>query len=171
MTRVRRCALSGLLVVAACGRGQGAAPLPPVPVDGPRADVRLLAGEWAGEVLDRDGTPQGTITFRLHPGRDTAQGCVTLRGVTPAPACSDPVSAAVRPEGEGTTRLRLGRVVIGDGSIAGWLHPYADLERGGPVDTWFEGRLLRDTLSGMFFAHPATGDTVRQGTWWAARRR
>ncbi|MGH7499391.1 MAG: hypothetical protein ACREL3_11145 [Gemmatimonadales bacterium] len=47
--------------------------------------------------------------------------------------------------------------------------PYRDEQRRCWVDTWFTGRLIGDRLEGSFFAHPAVGDTVRIGTWWATR--
>jgi hypothetical protein len=140
------------LVAAALLAGCGPPPppaAPPVPVQGPRRDVRGLAGQWAGEFVNTPNGRRGTIAFALDPGRDTAHGWVVTEGVW----------------------LRLGRVVVADASVTGWLEPYRDFELGCPVDTWFEGRLVRDTLRGMFFAHPATGNTVRRGTWWAARRR
>jgi hypothetical protein len=37
------------------------------------------------------------------------------------------------------------------------------------MDTWFEGRLVRDTLEGTFVSRRMDTDTVRLGTWWAAR--
>ena len=42
--------------------------------------------------------------------------------------------------------VRLGRVVVDAGGIAGWLESYRDFDLGCPVDTWFEGRLVRDAL-------------------------
>jgi hypothetical protein len=39
------------------------------------------------------------------------------------------------------------------------------------MDTWFEGRLVRDRLEGSFFSRRTDTDTVRTGTWWAAKTR
>jgi hypothetical protein len=163
-------ALLILPLLAACGGAPPLPPAPPVPVEGLRGDIRLLAGTWAGEFVDSRGGRQGTITLTLEAGRDTAHGLLLMEGTPPAAGCTDAVSAAVQtPAGGRHTVLRLGRIVVAEGSVAGWIEPYPDLELGCPVDTWFEGLLERDTLRGMFFAHPAAGDTVRRGTWWAAR--
>ena len=151
-------ALLPLLLLASCGGPP--APSSPVPLEGPRRDIRRLAGTWAGEFVSSSGPRHGTIMLTIEPGRDTAHGQVLLEGAAPPQAT---------PAGADGTVLRLGRIVIADGSVAGWIESYPDLELGCPVDTWFEGRLVRDTLEGMFFAHPAEGDTVRRGTWWAAR--
>ncbi|HUF36829.1 MAG TPA: hypothetical protein VMN37_12815 [Gemmatimonadales bacterium] len=163
-------ALAALALLAACGGPTPPAP-PPVPVEGPRAEVRLLAGSWAGEFVNLPAGRRGTIVFTLDAGRDTAHAWVVTEGAPPPAGCTDAVSSAVRAPADGRTVLRLGRVVVDAGSIAGWLESYRDFELGCPVDTWFEGRLVRDTLRGMFFAHPEAGDTVRRGTWWAARQR
>lgn len=163
-------ALLALALVAACGGPPPPPAPPPVPVEGPRRDIRLLAGSWAGEFVNNEGGRHGTIAFTLDAERDTAHGWVIIEGAPPPAGCTDPVSSAVQAPAERQTVLRLGRVVVADGSIAGWLESYRDFDVGCPVDTWFEGRLERDMLRGMFFAHPAVGDTVRRGTWWAARR-
>ncbi len=164
-------ATMALPLLLACGGPPPAPTLPPVPVQGPRRDINLLAGEWAGQFVDSEGGRRGTIAFTLQPGRDTARGWVVTEGAPPPTGCTDPVSRAVQTRSDGRTVLRLGGVVFAEGSIAGWLQPYPDFERGCPVDTWFEGLLVGDTLRGMFFAHPAVGDTVRRGTWWAGRKR
>lgn len=162
----------GLALLLGCG----GAPAPagaPVPVEGPARDVRLLHGEWAGVFLDACGARRGSMTFTLRAGRDTAWGRV-VSAAAPAPAgCTDPTSAATHADSTaGDMVLRLGRLVVAERSVSGWIESYRDPERNCPVDTWFEGRLeAGDTLRGMYFAHPELGDTVRRGTWWAARRR
>ena len=163
-------ALLALALLAACGGPPTLPPAPPVPLEGSRGDIRVLEGMWIGEFINSQGGRHGVITLTLDAGRDTAHGRILIEGTPPPEGCSDAVSTAVQaPAGQGQTVLRLGRIVVADGSIAGWVESYRDFELGCPVDTWFEGRLLRDTLRGMFFAHPQVGDTVRRGTWWAAR--
>jgi hypothetical protein len=124
-----------------------------------------------GEFIDGHGSRRGAISLTLEAGRDTAHGRLVMEGAAPPAGCTDAVSSAVRAAGEqGPTVLRLGRIVVAEEAVAGWVESYRDLELGCPVDTWFEGRVRRDTLRGMFFAHPQVGDTVRRGTWWAARQ-
>ena len=168
MTARRPRALAVLAFVACAGTPPA---LPPVPVEGTSHDIRLLAGEWSGQFVNRSGGRQGTIAFTLEAGRDTARGSVLIEGAPPPAGCTDAVSTATREPPDAQTVLRLGRVVVAGASVAGWLEPYRDFDLGCPVDAWFEGSLERDTLRGMFFAHPTAGDTVRLGTWWAARRR
>jgi hypothetical protein len=172
MTASRVSALLTLALLTACGGPRPLPPAPPVPLDGSRSDVRALEGTWVGEFIDSRGSRRGVISLTLEAGRDTAHGRLLMEGAPPPKAgCTDAVSSAVQAPGErGPTVLRLGRIVIAEGTVAGWVESYQDLELGCPVDTWFEGRVRRDTLRGMFFAHPQVGDTVRRGTWWAARQ-
>jgi hypothetical protein len=141
-----------LALLTACGGSPALPPAPPVPLEGSALDIGRLEGSWVGEFLDSGGGRHGVITLTVEPGRDTAHGQMLVQG-SPPPA-----------------PLRLGRIVVAEGSVAGWIESYRDAELDCPVDTWFEGRLQRDTLRGMFFAHPELGDSVRRGTWWAARQ-
>jgi hypothetical protein len=164
-------AVLALALLAACGGPPPLPPAPPVPLEGSRGDIRALEGLWVGEFINSRGGRHGVLSLTLEAGRDTAHGRILIEGAPPPAGCTDAVTSAVQAEaGQGRTVLRLGRIVVADGSIAGWVESYRDFELGCPVDTWFEGRLLRDTLRGMFFAHPQVGDTVRRGTWWAARQ-
>lgn len=144
--------LPALALLAACGGQPALPPAPPVPLEGSAIDIRRLEGSWVGEFVNSGGGRHGHITLTLQPGRDTARGRVAVEGESPS------------------APLRFGRIVVAEGSLAGWIESYHDAELDCPVDTWFEGRLQRDTLRGMFFAHPQLGDSVRRGTWWAARR-
>jgi hypothetical protein len=163
-----------LLLLAACGGRAAPAPVgTPVHVEGNRADLSRLAGEWRGEFHDEHTGRGGTIAFSLRAGRDTALGQVVLEA-PPGPSVSgDPVSAATRGKVEGTIALTLARVGVDDGSVGGWLAPYRDPERGCWTDTWFEGTLTagNERIDGMFFSHPTDSAAVRTGTWWAERRR
>lgn len=161
-----------VLAAACMGAPRPPVALPAVPVEGSVRDLRWLAGDWAGEFASsRDGR-RGTIAFRLEAGRDTAQGRVVFTGPTPPPGCSDAVSAAIDRRTAGEIVLTFGRVNVSDRTIGGWMRRYADPELGCPVDTWFEGEAWGDTLTGMYFSHPADSTaSVRLGTWWAARRR
>ena len=167
-----RATLLALAALVSCG-GRSDPVAGPVPVQGPSRDLRTLTGEWSGAFLSSAGDRHGVVVFALGAGRDTARGYVVVEAPPPPQASHDAISVAVSAGGgaaAGATVLRFGTVVVAEGSIAGWIHSYPDFELGCPVDTWFEGRLVGDTLRGMFFAHPLAGDTVRQGDWWAARR-
>ena len=143
----------------------------PAPVQGFAADVRLLAGTWRGEFRSDAGGRVGAIFFDLEASGDTAYGSVVFERVIPTSTCLDmtrpeTVSRVVVP-----VVLRFGAIGISRGSVGGWLQPYRDPELSCWMDTWFEGRLQRDTLAGSYFSRRTDTDTVRMGTWWAARRR
>lgn len=160
-------ALAGLL---ACGHGPEPEQVWPVAVEGEPRDVLALAGEWRGEFLDLNNHRSGEIVFRLPSGGATGRGSVTFATPAATPACPD----LIHPQSAGPlarTVVRIGRLAVQEGSVGGWLAPYRDEQRGCWVDTWFMGRLVGDRLEGSFFAHPSVGDTVRAGTWWAARVR
>jgi hypothetical protein len=171
MRTMASCALL-LLAVACAGGPRRSAPLPAVPVEGSARDLRWLAGEWAGEFASSRDARRGTIAFTLRAGRDTAAGRVVFTGPTPPPGCTDPVSAATELRATGEIVLTFARINVGGRAVGGWLRPYRDPELGCLMDTWFEGEVSGDTLSGMYFSHPAdTAGSLRLGTWWAARRR
>ena len=162
-----------LLLGAACAGGPPrSAPMPTVPVEGSARDLRWLAGDWVGEfVSSRDGR-RGTIAFSLSAGRDSAQGQVVFTGPTPPLRCTDPVSAATTHRATGEIVLTFARIDVADRAVGGWLQLYPDPELGCLMDTWFEGEVWGDTLTGMYFSHPAdTVGALRLGSWWAARRR
>ena len=165
--------LAALTLLAACGGGSRAEPSgPAVPVEGGARDLRMLVGDWEGEFVSVRGPRRGAIAFSLRGGTDTAYGRVVMRGPTPPPGCTDPVSRATEPAAVGEIVLTLGRVNVGGPSVGGWLRPYRDPDLGCWMDTWFEGTIRGDTLDGMYFSHPAdTAEAVRLGTWWVARRR
>jgi hypothetical protein len=160
-------------LVAACVGGPHRQPaLPAAPVEGTARDLRWLAGDWAGEFASSRDDRRGSIAFRLRAGRDTAQGRVVFTGPPPPPGCVDPVSIATTPRAEGEIVLTFAKVNVGDRTIGGWMRPYQDPELGCLMDAWFEGEVRGDTLTGMYFSHPAdTAAVLRLGTWWVARQR
>lgn len=165
---------AGLATFAAC---VSHAPPPeaagtPVLVEGRLADLRVLAGRWAGEFHDERTRRHGSITFLLEAGRDTAYARIVLAGAPPVGGCVDPISTVTLPlEGREFT-MQLARVAVSQGSVGGWLLPYPDPQAGCPVDTWFEGLLVGDRLEGVYFARLTDGRRpTRQGTWQVRRIR
>lgn len=161
-------AIAGVL---ACGHPRAPEQVWPIAIEGETREVRSLAGEWRGEFLDLDNHRSGEIVFRLPPGGATGQGSVTFATPSPAPVCPDLLHPGAGAGSPGRTALRIGRLSVHRGSIGGWLTPYRDEQRRCLVDTWFMGQLEGDRMEGSFFVHPAVGDTIRVGTWWAARTR
>ena len=153
-----------LLLGYACATHQPSA----VRVQGHSRDIRRITGTWRGEFHSQTGRV-GTIFFDLKAGSETAYGNATFDRVIPTQTCTD----MTRPPEVSKVRmpvvLEFGALTTSEGSIGGWFKPYRDPDLECLMDTWFEGRLVWDTLRGSFFARPTDSDTVRMGTWWAAR--
>ena len=141
----------------------------PVKVQGGSRDIRQLAGTWRGEFHSARTGRVGTIFFDLRADSDTAFGSVTFDRVVPVAACTD----MTRPQATSSivvpVVLRFGALAAYRGSLGGWLQPYRDPDLSCWTDTWFEGRLVHDTLEGTFASRRTDTDSVRLGTWWAAR--
>jgi hypothetical protein len=144
-------------------------PPSPVRLEGDPADIRRLAGTWQGEFLSNETARIGKIFLELRAESDTAYGKITFNRVVPITTCSDmsrpqaPTSVVV------PVVLRLGGLATSGRGVGGWIRPYRDPDLACWMDTWFEGRLRRDTLRGTFYSRRTDIDTVRAGTWWAAR--
>ena len=164
------------VALAAIGAlGCGHQPVPqgaePIRVEGRRPDRRALEGTWSGEFRNERTGRGGTIRFSFAPGQDTAYARVTVHGPAAVPACDDPLSRAVSPDGSGELILRLAWLSVDAGSVGGWLAPYHDPEAGCVMDTWFEGRAWKDRIEGSYFARPTDGDAIRIGRWEVRRER
>ena len=159
--------LVGSLTACAGLTGQPSA----VAVQGSRGDVRRLAGTWRGEFHSARTGRVGTIFFDLRADSDTAYGKATFNRVIPTEGCNDMTRPQVASSVVVPVVLRFGALATSDGSIGGWLQPYRDPDLACWMDTWFEGRLVQDTIRGSFFSRRTDTDTVRAGSWWAARTR
>ena len=154
-----------LLLGSACAAHQPS----PVRVQGHSRDIRLIAGTWRGEFHSPTGRV-GTILFDLKATSQTAYGNATFDRVVSTQACTDMTRPQENAEVRVPVVLQFGALTTAEGSIGGWFKPYQDPDLLCWMDTWFEGHLVRDTLRGSFFARQTDIDTVRMGTWWAARR-
>ena len=161
-----------LLAPIGCGAPPEPEPASPVTVEGAPADLRALAGLWRGEYLNQRDQRSGEIVFSLPREGTTGYGRVTFTTPVPPATCPELTRTQPPPAVEPVrTVLKIGRLVVDRGSVSGWLAPYRDAQYGCWVDTWFEGRLVRDRLEGTFYSHLAATDTIRTGTWWATRSR
>ncbi len=146
-------------------------PASPVPLQGEPGDIGRIAGIWEGEFENQETGRIGKIFLELKAQNDTAYGRVSFDRVVPVSRCTD----MSRPQAESTVVLpvvlRLGGLATAQGSIGGWILPYRDPELSCWMDTWFQGKLVQDTLRGSFFSRRTDNDTVRAGNWWAARPR
>ena len=169
--RLQLRSMSSLLLgyLAACAGMTG--PPAPVRVQGESRDIRQLAGTWRGEFHSSRTGRVGTIFFDLRADSDTAYGHVTFDRVIPTAGCTDMSRAQEASSVVVPVVLSFGALATSRGSLGGWLQPYRDPDLACWMDTWFEGRLVRDRLEGSFFSRRTDMDTVRTGTWWAARTR
>lgn len=141
----------------------------PVQVQGELRHIRQLGGRWEGEFHNEEAGRVGKIYLDLQADSDTAYGTITFDRVVTINTCTDlsrPQAASfiVMP-----VVIRIGALAAGRRGVGGWLVPYRDPDLACWMDTWFRGQLIRDTLQGIFFSRRTDIDSVRQGTWWAAR--
>lgn len=137
-----------------------AAQTTPAPIEGERADVDRLAGDWVGG-YDCDATGRhGTVVVRLAAGADSVEAVVLM---VPRARDGDLVPAPIP--------LALHRVTVNGRSFRGVLARYEDPEWGLPLETEFGGLLKPDgTIEGTFRAVGTRIDTMPQvGRWWARR--
>ena len=156
---------SGLL--SACN---APTPASPVPLQGEPGDIGRIAGTWEGEFENEETGRIGRIFLELKAQSDTAYGEISFDRVVPVHGCTD----MSRPQAESSVVLpvvlRLGGLFTAKGSVGGWILPYRDPELSCWMDTWFDGKLVHDTLRGAFYSRRTDNDSVRAGSWWAARQ-
>jgi hypothetical protein len=159
------CLCLGLL--AGC---HASTPASAVPLQGERGDINRIAGTWEGEFENEATGRTGRIFLELKAESDTAYGRISFDRAVPIGTCTD----MSRPQATSTVVLpvvlRLGGLATARGSLGGWILPYRDAELSCWMDTWFEGKLVQDTLRGAFFSRRTDNDSVRAGSWWAARQ-
>lgn len=163
-----RTALGGIVLSMAmlgCGRYQPT----PVPVQGVQADIAALAGDWEGSYSSLDSRRDGTITFTITAGADSAFGDVLMvphaGGQVLASDASSPqhLAHARSPE-----LLRVTFVRIAGGRVQGALEPYVAPDCQCVVTTMFQGAATSDRIEGTYIT---TGrDGLRQEGRWSMRR-
>jgi hypothetical protein len=167
--RIRR-ALAASVVIA-LGEGCGSpAPGGPVPVEGPRAVVDSISGNWEGSYRASGASRHGILRFSLRPGADTAHGEVEITFARAQRLYGDP------PE-ESLPRtpcrvLDIALVRLEGGTVRGTLAPYWDPDCECQTVAVFEGRLTaRNLVEGTFTSRRAPdGPVLLSGRWVAERR-
>ena len=143
----------------------------PVPVVAETIDLYRLAGKWSGSYSSPAVGREGTITFMLEAGKDTAYGDVVMvpRGwKQPLSPIQDPAAAARDAPIPETLQIRFVRL---EGSkLTGTLAPYKDPDCGCPIYTTFEGVVAGDVIEGTFTARPGHGPPYK-GTWKVQRKK
>ena len=130
------------------------------PVEGDRADLDRLAGEWVGGYSCEETGRHGTVVLRLAAGADSVEATVLM-----VPRATEDVPAPT------AIPLTVHHVTVAGRSFRGTLAPYDDPEWGIPLETAFGGTLASDDhIEGYFHAEGTQIDTVPQcGRWWATR--
>ena len=140
----------------------------PVPVEGPKEDVRALVGEWVGEYRSIETGRSGSIMFTLAAGSDTAFGDVVMVPKEPGMIQHDAMPGAAR-QAQQVLTIRFVRVV--DGTVVGTIDPYPSPDCGCQLLTTFRGQLVGNRIEGTFTIHHSGHEMVAQkGSWWASRK-
>ena len=140
-----------VLPVIAAGLASACSILPAaVPVAGPQADLRQLEGEWVGRYSSSTDSREGSVIFELSGGRNVARGEVQMG-----------------PQMDRALTIEF--VNIEEGFISGTLEPYLDPATRDTLVTTFRGRLEGNRINGTFVTVRSSGETVRSGTWSAAK--
>lgn len=165
---VRRLAPLALGWLAVLWSGCGVSPAPaPIPIEGPRADLAALTGNWSGRYWSDRETRHGTLIFRLRSGSDTAHGEVEM---TFAPALRLYGESAGEPQRKPCTILDITVVRVAGHTVRGTLAPYWDPDCDCRTRTVFEGELMGDSIAGTFRSRrEAQGMPVLTGRWFAVR--
>lgn len=148
--------------------------LPPVAIDGPRADLAALAGEWRGHYEAGPGgsTRSGSILFRIAAEGGSAQGDVLMipassAGARPTSPREGPEIWAAPPEAAHALTIRF--VHVAGGEVHGVLDPYRDPECGCELRTEFRGVLRGDVIEGTYASHHQGQARTTSGRWQVRR--
>ena len=144
----------------------------PVVLHASPGDVISLAGTWEGTYQGRESERNGTITFTIEAGRDTAFGDVLMEaGPLQQFIAADARTGEHRLHARAPEVLRITWVGLHRGYVEGALEPYIAPDCQCTVKTVFSGYLDDDgdLIKGDF---ATTGPSVRQtGTWTVIRKR
>ena len=167
--RVSRAAAATLVI--ALGAGCGIPPTAgPVPVEGSRAALDSLSGDWEGTYRASGASRHGIIRFSLRPGADTAHGEVEITFAPTLRLYGDPPDEAL-PRAPCLV-LDIALIRMDAGTVRGTVAPYWDPDCGCQTSAVFEGRLSgADKVEGTFTSRRASdGPVVLSGRWVAERR-
>ncbi len=140
---------------------------PPVPVQGSEASLRLLEGEWEGE-LTVAGTGQiGEMTFSLVAGQAAAAGDVVLFPLHDSPDDASRADQAI-PRPPRVLRINFVRCVAG--TVLGAVGPYHDPDCDCMVTTEFQGVVEGDKIVGSFTTWEEESTVPLRGRWEMRRK-
>ena len=158
-------ALLALLMATACRYRPE-----PIPIQGARDDIARLAGTWVGEYSGTTSGRNGSITFMLKAGTDSAFGDVLMvpRGAMNELSPADNPVEHQRHAGSAQV-LRISFVSISAHRVTGTLEPYIAPDCDCTVRTAFTGTIGVDAVEGTFVSR-APGGYEQIGRWRVVRR-
>lgn len=140
-----------------------------VPLQGDRADLQALAGEWVGEYSGADSRRIGSITFVISARGDSSAGDVLMEAAVPGERLQHIDPARDHMEHARTTELLDIRfVAVAGGQVRGEMEPYLAPDCRCTVRTTFTGRVDGDAVRGTFVTVGA-GIDAQRGTWHVRR--
>jgi hypothetical protein len=168
---VPRSIVGWVTLAIALGAGCGIhAPAGPVPVEGSRAAVDSLGGDWEGAYRASGASRHGVLRFHLVPGADTAHGEVEITFSRALRLYGDPPEETLPRSPCRVIDIALVRVDAG--TVRGSLAPYWDPDCECQTLTVFEGRLVQPgRVEGTFTSRLAPDGAVQFSGDWAADRR
>ncbi len=146
--------------------------MPSVALQATPADIKLLAGEWAGEYESAALGRRGSIEFTLTAGTDDAHGDVMM---VPA-GRRTPYQPRPYQEGEAagdtalTKLLTIRFIRASNGSLTGMLDRYWDPDRTCFALTTFSGYTEKGVVEGTFRTTFECGAGEATGTWSARKK-
>jgi hypothetical protein len=145
------------------------APAGHVPVEGPRAAVDSLSGDWEGTYRALGASRHGVLRFSLQPGADTAHGEVEITFASSLRVYGD--SAEEPLPRSPCLVIDIALVRVDAGTIRGTLAPYLDPDCECQTLTVFEGRLIQPgRVEGTFTSRAAPEGPVQLAGRWVAER-
>lgn len=143
----------------------------PVLLQGSRAEIASLAGDWEGSYGSVESRRDGSITFRVRAGSDTAFGDVMM--IPDASGlrimAEDAQTRAHAAHVSAPDFLRITFVHVSDGVVEGALEPYIAPDCKCVVRTVFRGTIRGDRIAGEYVTRGDAG--LRQTGTWSVRRR
>lgn len=143
----------------------------PVIMQGSRTEIASLAGDWDGSYGSVESRRDGSITFKVRAGSDTAFGDVMMipdaSGVRIM--AEDAQTRAHEAHASAPEFLRITFVHVSDGVVEGALEPYVAPDCRCVVRTVFRGTIRGDGIAGEYVTRGDGG--LRQTGTWSVRRR
>lgn len=144
-------------------------PVAPVPVQGTKAELNALAGDWAGNYWSKDTGRRGVIRFNLPEQADTGHGEVEIT-FSPALQMLQALEEN-KNEPKPCTILDITVVEVEGDRVRGTMAPYWDPDCDCRAQTVFEGKLSSDRIRGTFTSRRASTDRrLLTGEWEVVRK-